>query len=281
MKLFEEDLNKDDMSEYIKIGNTVVGYITMCEKDLTCVVDLGHGRKGTCVHEEIELLFGNKEKAKRIASLGRVGKYTYFKITGIKEDGTYELSRKKVQEEYYNKEVVGTEFKKIFDGRVLRVLEYGIFVDIGFGITGILSRDNFTQAIVENTRKALKDLKKLKVFIRSIDEYRISLGHKELLGDFEYQSSKIEMGCTYTGIVKGNTSYGVFVALDSNLVGLADEYENAKKGDVVSVIVRKINPEARKVKLKIISVVGHNDPNYIDTNFEYLDLKEIPRDWKF
>lgn len=281
MKLFEEDLNREDMSECIKVGDTVVGYITMCEKDLTCVVDLGNTHKGTCVHEEIEVLFGNKEKAKRIASLGRVGKYTYFKVTGIKDDGTYELSRKKVQEDYYNKEVVGTEFKKIFDGRVLRVLDYGIFVDIGFGITGILSRDNFTNAIVKNPKKALKDLKKLKVFIRSIDEYRISLGHKELLGDFEYQSSKIETGCTYTGIVRSNTEYGVFVALDSNLVGLADVYENVKQGDVVSVIVRKINPEAKKIKLKIISVVGHNDPNYIDTNFEYLDLKEIPRNWKF
>ena len=95
MKLFEEDLTKEDMSENFKIGDTVVGYTISCNPKLVCKVDLGNGNVGTCTLEEIEVLLGNKKENKRIAAISCVGKYRYFKVTGMK-GGEYILSRRSV-----------------------------------------------------------------------------------------------------------------------------------------------------------------------------------------
>ena len=45
---------------------------------------------------------------------------------------------------------------------------------------------------------------------------------------------------------------GIFIELKPNLVGLADYKENIQYGQEVNVYVKKIIPEKKKIKLKII-----------------------------
>lgn len=281
MKIFEADLRKEDMQgQVLEVGKTVIGMVTKCTKDIEALVDLGDGNKGICEADEIEVLLGNKDKTKKIASLDRVGKYSYFKVIGL-EDGTYKLSRKAVQEEYYNKEILGSEYNKVFDGRVLRIMNYGLFIDIGFGITGILGLSNFTQIKTVNPQESLKGIKQVKVFVKELDGYKISLGHKELLGDFKEQIKDFEVGGTYIGTIRSTNEYGIFVELASNLTGLADKNESVQDGDIVSVYVKNILYDEKRVKLRVVSVLDHKEPWYRELNLKYIDTKSIPRDWEF
>ena len=58
------------------------------------------------------------------------------------------------------------------------------------------------------------------------------------------------------GIVRGVRDYGVFIELAPNLSGLADWRGDLRPGERVSVYIKSIRPESRKVKLQIIQDLG-------------------------
>ena len=102
-----------------------------------------------------------------------------------------------------------------------------------------------------------------------------------MLGDFKEQIKEFEVGGTYVGNVRSTNEYGIFVELNSNLTGLADKNDSVRAGDIVSVYIKNIDYNGKKVKLRVVSVLEHKEPYYRNLNFKYLDMDSIPRDWEF
>ena len=86
---------------------------------------------------------------------------------------------------------------------------------------------------------------------------RILLSPRELLGTWAENAARFQAGETVTGIVRSVMDYGVFVELAPNLTGLAEPTEGYGPGDTVSVYLKSILPEKRKLKLALI---GHAAP---------------------
>lgn len=92
--------------------------------------------------------------------------------------------------------------------------------------------------------------------IKEIDkkDKKVNLSSKELYGSWEQNVKDIHVGQTYKGIVretaKGNK--GIFVELKPNLVGMSEFKPNYAFGDKVEVLIKKIIPEKKKIKLKIL-----------------------------
>ena len=85
---------------------------------------------------------------------------------------------------------------------------------------------------------------------------RFYLTHKELLGTWLENAASFAPGEAVPGIVRGVKEYGVFVELTPNLSGLAEWRGDVLPGDRVSVYIKSIRPDTRKIKLQIIQDLG-------------------------
>jgi len=98
----------------------------------------------------------------------------------------------------------------------------------------------------------------IKAVIKSIENGRISLSHKELLGTWEENAENFAAGETVAGVIRSIESYGVFVELAPNLAGLAELREGSERellsrvGQSAAVYIKSIVPERMKIKLAII-----------------------------
>ena len=84
----------------------------------------------------------------------------------------------------------------------------------------------------------------------------VDLTHKELLGTWLENAAAFSPGDAVQGIVRSVRDYGLFIELTPNLSGLADYREDAAPGDRVSVYIKSIRPDTRKIKLQIIQNLG-------------------------
>jgi small subunit ribosomal protein S1 len=96
--------------------------------------------------------------------------------------------------------------------------------------------------------------------VSSLDNGRICLSQRELLGTWEENVSRFSQGETVMGIVRSVEPYGVFIELSPNLAGLAEPQQDLVPGQWVSVYIKSILPEKMKVKLIIIDVAGEAPP---------------------
>ena len=116
------------------------------------------------------------------------------------------------------------------------------------------------------------------VVVKSVDNGRICLSHKELLGTWQENASLFETGETVTGIVRSIEEYGIFVELTPNLAGLAELREDVHVNDCASVYIKAINPEKMKIKLIIVNT---SSETYRDNELKYfLTSGHIDR-WRY
>lgn len=111
-------------------------------------------------------------------------------------------------------------------------------------------------ARIKTPLERLKIGERVNTMIKSIDKQtgKLILTYKELLGTWEENIKDFEEGCTVVGIARETEkdNNGIFVELKPNLVGLADYKDDIEYGQKVSVYIKKIIPEKKKIKLVII-----------------------------
>lgn len=144
----------------------------------------------------------------------------------------------------------------IVDGTVTNIKPYGAFVEIEGGITGLLHIEDISVARIKSPEERLKIGQNIKIMIKSIDSKtnRMLFTYKELLGTWEENVKEITPGTTIKGIAREVEKYnnGIFIELKPNLVGLADYKPDIEYGQDVEVYVKRIIPEKKKIKLKIM-----------------------------
>ena len=111
----------------------------------------------------------------------------------------------------------------------------------------------------------------IKAVIKSIDydTTRIYVTHKELLGTWNENVARFEVGQTVAGIVRSIESYGIFVELAPNLAGLAEYREGVAPGQRAAVYIKNIIPEKMKIKLVLVDAYGTSAP--LDYRFDYFE----------
>lgn len=254
--------------------------VLLCDSEMNMHVSLGE-YTGIIPRSESQYLHGNTE-IKDIAILTRVGKTVAFCVTDIKkEDGgmpKITLSRREAQAECFTSYVSTLRPGDVVRAKITHMEAFGIFLDIGCGITALLPVDVISVSRISHPRLRYAVGDEFSVVIRSIDEEgRIYTSRKELLGTWEENAALFSAGQTVAGIVRSIEPYGIFVELTPNLTGLAEYKEGVKENEIASVYIKSILPERMKVKLIVIDshytraplprvgFVPDETPRHIDT----------------
>lgn len=230
-----------------------------------------------------ETALGLREgKVREIAVLSRVGKPVAFRVMGLEaNDGklTPLLSRRSAQAdalEAIRRLPEGT----VLDATVTHLEPFGAFVDIGCGLTSMIPIDRISVSRIPHPRCRFRPGMQIRAVLLGTDPAtgHVLLSHRELLGTWAENAARFSPGETVTGIVRGIQDYGIFVELAPNLTGLAECCPGIEENQRVSVFIKSIQPDRRKIKLLIIDQL---EKGVEFTPFTYPPEPENPAQWRY
>ncbi len=254
----DKKLTKENLINAMNEKAIMQGRVVSCDNNYNLYVENTDGLNVIIPRDEIEAIY--------IDSLGypkpnicssKVNRFVQFQVNKyIEEDNTVILSRRKVGIEAINWIKNDLKPGDIVNGIVTNIRPFGVFVEIGGGISGLLHIENISVARIKNPNERFKVGQKIKIMIKSIDKEnnRIDLTYKELLGTWEDNIQGLKEGTIIKGIVRNKEELGrgVFIEIKPNLVGLAEPEENVDYGQEVQAYIKKIVPEKKKIKLVLV-----------------------------
>ncbi|RXK19288.1 30S ribosomal protein S1 [Macrococcus sp. DPC7161] len=212
-----------------------------------------------------------------------VGQVLTFKIEELDQEKNRVILNHRAIEQAEVKEKVKSRIAEIepgqiIEGKVLRITNFGAFVDIG-GVDGLVHISQITHDHISKVDEVLKvnDVVKVKVLSVDQDSERIALSIKEALpGPFE--TILFNVGDTIDGTVVRLATFGAFVEVGKGLQGLVhiseishDHIGNPSEvlevGQQVKVKVLDINKEERRIALSIKATVEQEsdfDESYLN-----------------
>lgn len=255
------------IKDAMKNGTVLEARATLCDSEHNLHIDLGCMR-GLIPRDEGAITLDGSP-VKDIALISRVNKPVCFVVEGFDHIGGEAvaiLSRRAVQEECRDRYIDKLSAGDIIDARVTHFEPFGAFLDIGAGIPSLIPIDAISVSRISHPSDRFCIGDDIKAIVKSTDDNKISLTHKELLGTWEQNAENFHVGDTVSGIVRSVESYGIFVELAPNFAGLAEPKEGVCAGMNASVYIKSIIPEKMKVKLVIIDTFpGENqvaEPKY-------------------
>ncbi|MFC1682895.1 30S ribosomal protein S1, partial [Candidatus Zixiibacteriota bacterium] len=197
-----------------------------------------------------------------------IGEQFPFKIIKLnKMRRNIVVSRRVVLEEERGKAkaqiITELEVGQIREGTVKNITDFGAFIDLG-GIDGLLHITDMSWGRVSHPSElvAISDVLKVKVLNFEKERERISLGLKQLTPyPWENVEEKYPVNDKVRGKVVSITDYGAFVELEKGIEGLihisemswTQHIRHPSKvvaiGDVVEVVVLKVDKEGEKISL--------------------------------
>lgn len=246
----------EGMTEAMKNNIILEARAVMCTNAHDLIIELPCG-KGIIPREEGALGI-DTGKTRDIAVISRVSKIVCFKVMSLElsdEGGVLAvLSRRAAQQECLDNYASKLRSGDVVDARITHFEQFGSFVDIGCGLPSLIPIDAISVSRISHPSDRFINGQYIKAVVRSNENGRICLTHKELLGTWEENAEKYSAGETVAGIVRSVEEYGIFVELTPNLAGLAEPKEGVKAGQSVSVYIKAILPDKMKVKLVIVDI---------------------------
>lgn len=205
-------------------------------------------------------------RAKSIDNI--VGEKIELKIlTMDAQQGNFILSNRKVysddKEETKRDTFAQIEVGKVVKGEVVRITDFGAFVDIG-GVDGLLPLSQISWRWVDHPSDILKIADNIDVEIIGIDldKQRVSLSLKNLEKDPWIEAkNQIKEGDKVEGVVTRIKHFGAFVEVFAGVEALLPnnelvDYQNVsgnilKVGDKIKTTILKFNPDDRRISLSI------------------------------
>lgn len=250
-------------------GKILESTVSFCDSSFRLHIDL-NGITGIMDKEET-VFCREGEHTKDIAIITRVGKPIAFKVIGFRRENgdiVAVLSRRKAQEECHSAYLNSLCAGDIIRAKVTHLESFGAFVDVGCGLSSLLTVDSISVSRISHPRDRLCVGDDIFVVVKSRDEQngRLYVSMKELLGTWEENAREFEVGQTVLGIVRSIEDYGVFIELAPNLAGLAEiradsrDTEIAKIGAYTAVYIKSILPDRMKIKLVLIDTYRKTAP---------------------
>jgi len=167
-------------------------------------------------------------------------------------------SRKVLMEEARDALLASLRPGDIVEGVVKNIAEFGAFIDLG-GLVGLLHCSQMGP--LADTIVAGESIK-TRVFKVDLEQKKVSLSGKPLAADaWERLLSRFTVGSTLDGKIKKLTENGAFVEIVPGINGLVfqSDFKHAHPdaatapnvGDVLSVMIREIDVERRRVGLRV------------------------------
>lgn len=246
----------DRLRRALEDGELLTATVLWCDERHNLHVTLG-GTAG--VIPRLEAAQGIADGTVRdIAILTCVGKQVSCKLSALPDSGEVILSRVAAQQEVREHLFRDCRPGDILPAVVTSIAPFGVFCDVGCGVPALLGLENISISRVRHGADRFRPGQEIFVVLRELDRKtgRISLTHRELLGTWAENAARFRAGQTVPGIVRSVRDYGVFIELAPNLSGLAEADDQLRPGDAVSVYIKSIIPERRKIKLAVIDRLG-------------------------
>ena len=156
-------------------------------------------------------------------------------------------------------------------GVIRRILDYGVFVDIG-GVEGLLHISEMSWRRIKHPSQLFKVGDHIEVAVLKYDKdrCRISLGFRKSEDDPWRNAAELyPEGTVITGTVKKLEHFGAFVELESGIQGLLPISEISwtrrlshadqvlKVNDIIDALVTKLDPSNRKMSMSLKQVTEH------------------------
>ena len=149
----------------------------------------------------------------------------------------------------------------ILPARITHLEKFGAFVDVGCGVVSLIPIDAISVSRISHPRDRFSVGQDIFAVVRTMEEGRLTLSHRELLGTWEENAACFAPGETVSGIVRSVEDYGIFVELTPNLAGLAEKREGVFPGQQAGVYIKSLLPDKMKVKLILIDAFsGETEP---------------------
>jgi len=213
-----------------------------------------------------------------------------FLITQFDEDDrNIVVSRrellKKEQEKSRKEFFEGIAIDMQLEGRVIKLMPYGAFVEIMPGIEGMIHLSEVSWSRTERLEEILKvgDIVAVKVIGieegKRAGEMKLALSIKQMTGDpWNSVEGKFRIGDKIRGKVTRCVKFGAFIEITPGVEGLVHISEMSYKrrilktgdvvtaGDTVEVMIKDIDAENRRISLSMRDAAG--DP-WIDIHNKY------------
>lgn len=234
-------------------GRILEARAVRCDIKHNLIVQLPCG-EGIIPHEEGAV--GIAEGTTRdIVLITRVNKPVCFVVIGFEQtaDGCRPvLSRRLAQERCRAEYIDHLKRGDVIPARITRLETFGAFCDIGCGLPALIPIADISVSRIAHPRDRFTPGMDILGVVSSLDNGRICLSHRELLGTWEENAALFNAGETIAGIIRSVEPYGVFVELTPNLAGLAEPREGVRVGQQAAVYIKSVQPEKLKIKLALI-----------------------------
>lgn len=193
---------------------------------------------------------GDKDKILSILK-SLVGKSIEAKIITVNEaEAKIIFSEKEIELEKRKSLFKKYQVGDIIKGKVVGISSFGVFVEFGESLKGLVHISELSWQRVENIESLIKVGEEVKAKIISFDDTKISLSLKRLTSDpWENIETKYKIGQKVRGKISKITPYGIFVELDKEIQGLAHVSEVPK-----TLLQNKEAEVGKEMEFKIISL---------------------------
>ena len=169
-------------------------------------------------------------------------------------------------EEQKNKILKSLEIGQVLEGTVKNMTNFGVFVDLGGGIDGLLHITDISWGRVNHPEEVLKLDEKLNVVVLDYndEDKRISLGMKQLTEHpWNSLDENLDVGSVVKGSIVNVADYGAFLELTPGVEGLIHVSEMSwsqhlrnpsdfmKNGDELEAVVLSIDRNEKKMSLGV------------------------------
>ncbi len=194
---------------------------------------------------------------KDIVLITRVNKPVCFVVTGFQQTAAGcrpVLSRRIAQERCREQYLDSLQPGDVIPARITRLETFGAFCDVGCGLPALLPIADISVSRISHPKDRFTPGMTILAVISSMENGRICLSHRELLGTWEENAALFQAGETIAGTVRSVENYGIFVELTPNLAGLAEPREGVRVGQQAAVYIKSVQPEKLKIKLALIDI---------------------------
>lgn len=148
------------------------------------------------------------------------------------------VSEKAINDQQLLEEVARFKIGDVVTGTIIDVTDFGAFFKLTENLEGLIHISEIDWKLIENPRDFLSPGQTIDAKIISIDGTKVSLSLKALKPDPWLEiETRYRVGQILTGGVIKVTNFGVFIKLDSEIVGLilASEFGGTKPSDVLKL----------------------------------------------
>ena len=248
----EAKIMKEEALATLEAGQVVTGVIRRLT-DFGAFVDLG-GIEGLLHVSEIAWAHINKP-----SDVLTVGSEIEVKILAINGE-KISLSMKALQENPLDIAMTQLETGTIVECKVLRLHNFGAFVEIIPGVEGLIPISEMSWGKnIRHPKEVLSegDVVSAQIFKLDQNEKKINLSLKALLENpWDNIDDKVKLGELITGTVENNTNFGAFVTITDGITGLLPRSRmpmdmTLNSGDEIELRITSIDKDSKRISLEL------------------------------